>query len=193
MALDKIRFGKPPKIFRRSSSNNKLEPTTNDLELMFKLVECYQSFDDYEHQTTLTIDSYSSIIFQFCHRLACLVMQEHQCRPELFLIRLKRHELAIRFLITGENEPNSRSFWTCESQAWSFAHNERWRLILILLILAFNYEDFLNRNDSIIIERILRLFELEYEQEKRSTINEKTLKLLKAQFLLRFIDMISND
>ena len=47
-----------------------------------------------------------------------------------------------------------------------------------------------------VIERILRLFELECDQEKEvrtNTYNEKNIKYMKAQFLLRFIDMMAND
>lgn len=206
MALDKIRFGKPPKIFRSSSSINssvKLEPNHDDFQLMLKLLECYQSFEESDHQTTTTTNNHASIIFQFCHRLADIVMTDI---PETFFTRLKRHESAIKFLITGENEENSLS-WSKEPQAWLFAHNERWRLIMILLILAFDDEQIgaldINEhpsNDDIILERILRLFELECDQERETRlltegthVNEKNFKYMKAQFLLRFIDMMSND
>ena len=203
MALDKIRFGKPPKIFRSSSINSsvKLEPNNNDFQLMLKLLECYQSFEEYDQQTTT--NNHSSIIFQFCHRLANIVMHENERVPETFFARLKRHESAIKFLITGENDQNLLS-WSKEPQAWIFAHNERWRLIMILLILAFDDEQIggaltnIDTNDTV-IERILRLFELECDQEKESRIytegtitSEKNLKYMKAQFVLRFIDMISN-
>jgi hypothetical protein len=214
MALDKIRFGKPPKIFRSSLSTSsvKLEPNNNDFQLMLKLLECYQSFEEYEQQPTT--NTHSSIIFQFCHRLADIVMYENERIPETFLARLKRHESAIKFLITGENDRNLSS-WSKEPQAWVFAHNERWRLIMILLILAFddeqigggnsflvlsspldmNENQFYSSNDRV-IERILRLFELECDQEKEvrtNTYNEKTIKYMKAQFVLRFIDMMTND
>ena len=209
MALDKIRFGKPPKIFRSSSSTNssvKLEPNNDDFQLMLKLLECYQSFEESDHQTTT--NNHASIIFQFCHRLADIVMAENERIPETFFARLKRHESAIKFLITGENEENSLS-WSKEPQAWLFAHNERWRLIMILLILAFDDEqigaleinDHLpHSNDDIILERILRLFELECDQERETrlltegtNLNEKNLKYMKAQFILRFVDMMTND
>jgi hypothetical protein len=225
MALDKIRFGKPPKILRSSllTSGVKLEPNNNDFELMLKLLECYQSFEEYEQQPTT--NTHSSIIFQFCHRLADIVMHENERVPETFLARLKRHESAIKFLITGENDQNSSS-WSKEPQAWIFAHNERWRLIMILLILAFDDEQiggggsficlpsnssspldineniYLPSNDTV-IERILRLFELECDQEKEarivnlttdeSNLNEKNIKYMKAQFVLRFVDMMAND
>ncbi|CAF3513933.1 unnamed protein product [Rotaria sp. Silwood1] len=222
MALEKIRFGKPPKIFRSSSSTSsvKLEPNNNDFQLMLKLFECYQSFDEYEQQTTT--NSHSSIIFQFCHRLADIVMHDNECVPETFLARLKRHESAIKFLITGENDRNLSS-WSKEPQAWIFAHNERWRLIMILLILAFDdeqiggglfaiissldmNENILHSSNDTVIERILRLFELECDQEKEaraytegtnpytnSLAIEKNIKYMKAQFVLRFIDMMAND
>jgi hypothetical protein len=226
MALDKIRFGKPPKIFRSSLSTSsvKLEPNNNDFQLMLKLLECYQSFEEYEQQTTT--NTHSSIIFQFCHRLTDIVMQENERVPETFLARLKRHESAIKFLITGENDQNLSS-WSKEPQAWIFAHNERWRLIMILLILAFDDEQvgggsfsfspsnpsspldpnenlFHSSNDTV-IERILRLFELECDQEKEArtitegsntystSANEKNIKYMKAQFVLRFVDMMAND
>lgn len=212
MALDKIRFGKPPKIFRSSISTSsvKLEPNSNDFQLMLKLLECYQSFEEYDQQTTT--NTYSSIIFQFCHRLADIVMRENERIPETFFARLKRHESAIKFLITGENDQNLLS-WSKEPQAWIFAHNERWRLIMILLILAFDDEQIggssldINENlsNDTVIERILRLFELECDQEKEVRIftegsntytnltNEKNLKYMKAQFVLRFVDMMTND
>ncbi|CAF0876331.1 unnamed protein product [Adineta ricciae] len=226
MALDKIRFGKPPKLSRSSflTSAVKLEPNNNDFQLMLKLLECYQSFEQYDHQPTTIAQS--SIIFEFCHRLAEIVMPENERVPERFLIRLKRHESAIKFLITGENDQHVTS-WSKEPQAWVFAHNERWRLIMILLILAFDDEQvgggafvsmsstpssssdtdeniFPSTNDTV-IERILRLFELECDQEKEartfnegstsfSTVNsEKNIKYMKAQFLLRFVDMMTND
>ncbi|CAF3969758.1 unnamed protein product [Rotaria sp. Silwood2] len=223
MALDKIRFGKPPKIFRSSLSTTsvKLEPNNNDFQLMLKLLECYQSFEEYEQQPT-TMNTHSSIIFQFCHRLADIVMHENERVPETFLARLKRHESTIKFLITGENDRNLSS-WSKEPQAWIFAHNERWRLIMILLILAFDDEQIgggsfivlssLDMNENIfhssndtVIERILRLFELECDQEKEvrtytegsntytnSFAHEKNIKYMKAQFVLRFIDMMAND
>ncbi|CAF1176271.1 unnamed protein product [Rotaria sordida] len=223
MALDKIRFGKPPKIFRSSSliSSVKLEPNYNDFQLMLKLLECYQSFEEYDQQSTT--NTHSSIIFQFCHRLADIVMNENERIPETFLARLKRHESTIKFLITGENDRNLSS-WCKEPQAWIFAHNERWRLIMILLILAFDDEQigggsliFLSSNsdtnenifhlsNDTVIERILRLFELECDQEKEARTytegsniythnltNEKNIKYMKAQFVLRFIDMMAND
>jgi hypothetical protein len=222
MALDKIRFGKPPKIFRSSltTSSVKLEPNNNDFQLMLKLLECYQSFEEYDHQTTTTTtaNTHSSIIFQFCHRLANIVMHENERVPETFFARLKRHESAIKFLITGENDQNLSS-WSKEPQAWIFAHNERWRLIMILLILAFDDEQIgsgssssldINENlyhssNDTVIERILRLFELECDQEKEARIltegsntytnltNEKNIKYMKAQFVLRFVDMMAND
>ncbi|CAF3737259.1 unnamed protein product [Rotaria socialis] len=226
MALDKIRFGKPPKLFRSSSlstSSVKLEPNNNDFQLMLKLLECYQSFEEYE-QTTTTTNTHSSIIFQFCHRLADIVMHENERVPETFLARLQRHESAIKFLITGENDRNLSS-WSKEPQAWIFAHNERWRLIMILLILAYDdeqigggpllvllsnssldaNENLYNSSNDTVIERILRLFELEYDQEKEaraytdgsntysSLTNEKNIKYMKAQFVLRFVDMMAND
>lgn len=214
MALDKIRFGKPPKIFRSSLSTSsvKLEPNNNDFQLMLKLLECYQSFEEYDQQSTTT-NAHSSIIFQFCHRLADIVMNENERIPEIFFARLKRHESAIKFLITGENDQNLLS-WSKEPQAWIFAHNERWRLIMILLILAFDDEQIAgssldineNYSNDTVIERILRLFELECDQEKEARIftessnntytnlsNEKNLKYMKAQFVLRFIDMMTND
>jgi hypothetical protein len=213
MALDKIRFGKPPKIFRSSFINSsvKLEPNNNDFQLMLKLLECYQSFEEYDQQTTT--NNHSSIIFQFCHRLANIVMHENERVPETFFARLKRHESAIKFLITGENDQNLSS-WSKEPQAWIFAHNERWRLIMILLILAFDDEQIggsesssLDMNENLyqstndtVIERILRLFELECDQEKETRIytegtitSEKNLKYMKAQFVLRFVDMMAND
>ena len=229
MALDKIRFGKPPKIFRSSLSTSsvKLEPNDNDFQLMLKLLECYQSFEVCEQQQpTTTTNSHSSIIFQFCHRLADIVMHENERVPETFRARLKRHESTIKFLITGENDLNLSS-WSKEPRAWIFAHNERWRLIMILLILAFDDEQIgggsfiilpsnssspLNINQNIchssndtVLERILRLFELEYDQEKEartftegsnictSSTNEKNIKYMKAQFVLRFVDMMAND
>jgi hypothetical protein len=220
MALDKIRFGKPPKIFRSSvtTSSVKLEPNNNDFQLMLKLLECYQSFEEYDHQTTTT-NTHSSIIFQFCNRLADIVMHENERVPETFFARLKRHEVAIKFLITGENDQNVSS-WSKEPQAWIFAHNERWRLIMILLILAFDDEQIggggssssLDTNENLyhspndtVIERILRLFELECDQEKEARIftegsntytnltNDKSIKYMKAQFVLRFVDMMAND
>ncbi|UJR09190.1 hypothetical protein I4U23_013438 [Adineta vaga] len=226
MALDKIRFGKPPKLCRSSllPSSVKLEPNNNDFQLMLKLLECYQSFEEYEQQPTTS--THSSIIFQFCHRLADIVMPENERVPEIFLARLKRHESAIKFLITGENDQHVSS-WSKEPQAWVFAHNERWRLIMILLILAFDDEQIgggsfisvpstpsspfdMNENlypstNDTVIERILRLFELECDQEKEArtfnessnsytTItNDKNIKYMKAQFILRFVDMMTND
>ncbi|CAF1060540.1 unnamed protein product [Adineta steineri] len=221
MALDKIRFGKPPKHFRSSfeTTSVKLEPNNNDFQLMLKLLECYQSFEEYEQQQSTT-NTHPSIIFQFCHRLADIVMYENECVPETFLARLKRHESAIKFLITGENEQNLSS-WSKEPQAWIFAHNERWRLIMILLILAFDDEqigggsliflplgtdeNFIHSTNNTVIERILRLFELECDQEKEARTltetsnsytnltNEKNIKYMKAQFVLRFVDMMAND
>jgi len=215
MALDKIRFGKPPKILRSSltTSSVKLEPNNNDFQLMLKLLECYQSFEEYDQQTTT--NTHSSIIFQFCHRLANIVMHENERVPETFFARLKRHESAIKFLITGENDQNLSS-WSKEPQAWIFAHNERWRLIMILLILAFDdeqidggsglssldiNENLYNSSNDTVIERILRLFELECDQEKEARLftegsnltNEKNIKYMKAQFVLRFVDMMAND
>ena len=135
-------------------------------------------------------------------------MPENERVPETFFARLKRHESAIKFLITGENEENVLS-WSKEPQAWIFAHNERWRLIMILLILAFddeqiggltNFFDPSGQPHDTIIERILRLFELECDQEKEARLltegtqlNEKNLKYMKAQFVLRFVDMMTND
>lgn len=198
MALDKVRFGKPPKIFRSSAYTPgvKLEPNHQDFQLMLNLLECYQSFDEYEQQPTTTTPS--SIIFQFCHRLADIVMPETERALETFRARLKRHESALKFLITGENDQNASS-WSEEPQAWVFAHNERWRLVMILLILAFD-EDRLGADETV-IERILRLFELEcdQEQEARRTTEgsnsymEKNMKCMKAQFVLRFVDMMTND
>lgn len=229
MALDKIRFGKPPKLCRSSllTSSVKLEPNNNDFQLMLKLLECYQSFEEYEQQPSTT-NTHSSIIFQFCHRLADIVMPENERVPEIFLARLKRHESAIKFLITGENDQQISS-WSKEPQAWIFAHNERWRLIMILLILAFDDEQigggggsfisspstpassldinenlFPSTNDTV-IDRILRLFELECDQEKEArtfnensnsyttVTNDKNIKYMKAQFILRFVDMMTND
>ncbi|CAF4678283.1 unnamed protein product, partial [Rotaria magnacalcarata] len=80
-------------------------------------------------------------------------------------------------LITGENDRNLSS-WSKEPQAWIFAHNERWRLIMILLILAYDdeqigggsllvllsnssleaNENLYNSSNDTVIERILRLF-----------------------------------
>jgi hypothetical protein len=187
---------------------------------MLKLLECYQSFEEYDQQTTTTTtNTHSSIIFQFCHRLANIVMHENERVPETFFARLKRHESAIKFLITGENDQNLSS-WSKEPQAWIFAHNERWRLIMILLILAFDdeqigdgsglssldiNENLYNSSNDTVIERILRLFELECDQEKEARLftegsntytnltNEKNIKYMKAQFVLRFVDMMAND
>lgn len=194
MALDKIRFGKPPKIRRSSRSHVQLEPNEHDFQLMLKLLECYQSFDENEQQTTS--NTHSSVIVQFCHRLANIVMSEGQRRPEIFLARLKRHRSAIQFLVTGENDPSTASSsWSKEPQAWVFAHNERWRLLMILLILAFDDEQ--SPGDETEIDRVLRLFELECDQERQvrsfSFTPEKNVKYMKAQFVLRFVDMMTHD
>ena len=196
MALDKIRFGKPPKIRRSSRSHVQLEPNEHDVQLMLKLLECYQSFDENEQQPTTTSNTQSSVIVQFCHRLANIVMSEGQRRPEIFLARLKRHRSAIQFLITGENDPSTASSsWSKEPQAWVFAHNERWRLLMILLILAFDDEQ--SPCDETEIDRVLRLFELECDQERQarsySFTPEKNVKYMKAQFVLRFVDMMTHD
>ena len=201
MSLDKIRFGKPPKIRRSSRSNVQLEPNEHDFQLMLKLLECYQSFDEYEQQPT-TSTTHSSVIVQFCHRLANIVMSDGERRPEIFLARLKRHRSAIQFLITGENDPSTASSsWSKEPQAWVFAHNERWRLLMILLILAFDDEQ--TPWNETEIDRVLRLFELECDQERQartypswntySFTHEKNIKYMKAQFVLRFVDMMTHD
>ncbi|CAF1003245.1 unnamed protein product [Didymodactylos carnosus] len=338
MAVDKIRFGKPPKTSKSSafdslfSTSIKLQPNSSDYRLMQNLLECYQSFDDLttnnNHPSSSTsstetkigtppnqteTSSSLSIIFEFCHRLASIIVHDHEKMAATLLSRLKRHESALKFLITGEPDNDRLSSWGKEPQAWLFANRkgtsdiihfvrlggERWRLIMILLILSYdddeigggllctnsttlsdndyesnenlsqyatlitttnsatrlnepnkishvdskssNYSSDINRLTSslismdannisldhqqqnlpllqqrsitdvtdTVIERVLRLFELEYDQEVHSAssrinnlsaeesktytiANDEHLKRMKSQFILRFIDMMAS-
>ncbi|CAF4318678.1 unnamed protein product, partial [Adineta steineri] len=75
---------------------------------------------------------------------------------------------------------------------------------LIFLPLG-THENFIHSSNNTVIERILRLFELECDQEKEARTltetsnsytnltNEKNIKYMKAQFILRFVDMMAND